>query len=175
MGGPFDADAEAHFDEVAEAFAKLTNVDRDVGVDLEKELCMTVEADDRSDALVTRRLLPRVPRCIPLAARLAPGTIGCPSFWNPIATGGASRQARRPAATARPDTVDVRCPGPVISHEGTPARDSATPDGLAPQRASQLAKRHLIERGENPVRRCRPARRRCRMSRAHGSMGSRSW
>lgn len=43
MGGPFDADAEAHFDEVAEAFAKLTNVDRDVGVDLEKELCMTVE------------------------------------------------------------------------------------------------------------------------------------
>ncbi len=67
MGGPFDADAEAHFDEVAEAFAKLTNVDRDVGVDLEKELCMTVEADDRSDALVTRRLLPRVPRCIPLA------------------------------------------------------------------------------------------------------------
>lgn len=72
MGGPFDADAEAHFDEVAEAFAKLTNVDRDVGVDLEKELCMTVEADDRSDALVTRRLLPRVPRCIPLAARLAP-------------------------------------------------------------------------------------------------------
>lgn len=56
MGGPFDADAEAHFDEVAEAFAKLTNVDRDVGVDLEKELCMTVEADDRSDALVTRRL-----------------------------------------------------------------------------------------------------------------------
>lgn len=33
MGGPFDADAEAHFDEVAEAFAKLTNVDRDVGVD----------------------------------------------------------------------------------------------------------------------------------------------
>lgn len=35
MGGPFDADAEAHFDEVAEAFAKLTNVDRDVGVDLE--------------------------------------------------------------------------------------------------------------------------------------------
>lgn len=93
MGGPFDADAEAHFDEVAEAFAKLTNVDRDVGVDLEKGLCMTVEADDRSDALVTRRLLPRVPRCIPLAARLAPGTIGCPSFWNPIATGGASRQA----------------------------------------------------------------------------------
>lgn len=76
MGGPFDADAEAHFDEVAEAFAKLTNVDRDVGVDLEKELCMTVEADDRSDALVARRLLPRVPRCIPLAARLAPGTIG---------------------------------------------------------------------------------------------------
>lgn len=59
MGGPFDADAEAHFDEVAEAFAKLTNVDRDVGVDLEKELCMTVEADDRSDALVTRRLLYR--------------------------------------------------------------------------------------------------------------------
>lgn len=70
MGGPFDADAEAHFDEVAEAFAKLTNVDRDVGVDLEKELCMTVEADDRSDALVTRRLLPRVPRCIPLARAL---------------------------------------------------------------------------------------------------------
>lgn len=67
MGGPFDADAEAHFDEVAEAFAKLTNVDRDVGVDLEKELCMTVEADDRSDALVHKAFV---------AARTAVHTAG---------------------------------------------------------------------------------------------------
>ncbi len=36
MGGPFDADAEAHFDGVARAFAKL-QCGRDVGVDLEKE------------------------------------------------------------------------------------------------------------------------------------------
>lgn len=43
MGGPFDADAEAHFDEVAEAFAKLTNVDRDV------QFVVAVPLDDAAE------------------------------------------------------------------------------------------------------------------------------
>lgn len=54
MGGPFESDAEAHFDEVAEAFADLAEVDGDVGVDLAAgrvELCMTIEAETRGDAL----------------------------------------------------------------------------------------------------------------------------
>ncbi|OBG92658.1 hypothetical protein A5697_06935 [Mycobacterium sp. E3251] len=54
MGAPFDEAAEAHFDEVAEAFAGLTDVDGDVGVHLKEgrvDLCMTVNADDRPGAL----------------------------------------------------------------------------------------------------------------------------
>lgn len=52
MGRPLDKSAEAHFDEVAEAFADLTDVDGDVGVNLEGrvDLCMTLSADDRAEA-----------------------------------------------------------------------------------------------------------------------------
>jgi len=55
FGYPFDEATEAHFDEVAEALAQLDGVDGDVGLDIEAgrvELCLTVEAKDRPEALV---------------------------------------------------------------------------------------------------------------------------
>lgn len=55
MGQPEDRDVfEAHLDDVAEAFADITDVDGDVGVDLESgrvDLCMTVTAPSLADAL----------------------------------------------------------------------------------------------------------------------------
>ncbi len=77
---------------------------------------MTVEPMTARTRSVTRRLLPRVPRCIPLAARLAPGT-----NWSPgriLRLPGASRRAL--SCGDWPGlTVDAVL-GPVISHEGTP-------------------------------------------------------
>ena len=55
MGAPFAADAEDHFDEIAAAFADLAGIDGDVGVDCgagRVELCMTLEAVDRQEALL---------------------------------------------------------------------------------------------------------------------------
>lgn len=55
MGGPFDDEMESHLDEVAEEFANLSDVDGDVGVNTESgrvDLCMTVNAADRSEALM---------------------------------------------------------------------------------------------------------------------------
>lgn len=64
MGGLFDVDVEVYFDEVVEVFVKFINVDCDVGVDLEKELCMMVEVDDCLDVFVVRCLLLCVLWCI---------------------------------------------------------------------------------------------------------------
>jgi hypothetical protein len=55
MGGPFDEATETHLDEVAEAFLTITDVDGDVGVNLKArrvELCMTLDAADRPEALL---------------------------------------------------------------------------------------------------------------------------
>lgn len=52
---PFSAEDEAHLDEVAAAFADLDGVDGDVGVDSGSgrvELCMTVQAVNRQEALL---------------------------------------------------------------------------------------------------------------------------
>lgn len=54
MGPQLDAGFETHLDDVAAAFARLTDVDGDVGADLEAgrvDLCMTLDAADRIDAL----------------------------------------------------------------------------------------------------------------------------
>ena len=54
MESPFSVEQEAHFDEVAEVLANLADVDGDVGVDAgagRVELCMTLEAADRAEAL----------------------------------------------------------------------------------------------------------------------------
>ncbi|MEE6175626.1 hypothetical protein [Mycobacterium sp. 050134] len=51
---PFDEAIEGHLDDLAEAFAGITDVDGDVGADLKAgrvDLCMTVNASDRSEAL----------------------------------------------------------------------------------------------------------------------------
>lgn len=53
-GGPFSEGAEDHFDQIAAAFTGLSDVDGDVGVDSAAgrvELCMTLEAADRQEAL----------------------------------------------------------------------------------------------------------------------------
>ncbi|CCK61151.1 Conserved protein of unknown function [Mycobacterium canettii CIPT 140070010] len=101
MGGPFDADAEAHFDEVAEAFAKLTDVDGDVGVDLEKgrvELCMTVEADNRSDALVKAFVAART------AVHTAGGATGTWDNWLPkLLESDSYRSSVTPSSLTRGD------------------------------------------------------------------------
>lgn len=55
VSGPVDEAAQDHFDEVHEAFAAIPDVDGDVGVNLAEgrvDLCMTVDADDRQDALM---------------------------------------------------------------------------------------------------------------------------
>lgn len=54
MRGPFSSDAEDHFDQVAAALMDLDGVDGDVGVDSgagRVDLCMTLEAVDRAEAL----------------------------------------------------------------------------------------------------------------------------
>jgi len=55
MGGPLNERMQAHLDDVAEAFAEITDVDGDVGVDIEAgrvDLCVTVSAEDRAKAVM---------------------------------------------------------------------------------------------------------------------------
>lgn len=55
LGKPDDQHGfEAHLDNVAEAFAELTDVDGDVGADLESgriDLCMTLQSNNPGDAV----------------------------------------------------------------------------------------------------------------------------
>jgi hypothetical protein len=54
-GQPFSEAMEEQIDVVAEALARLTDVDGDVGIDMDKgriDLCITVNADDRAQALL---------------------------------------------------------------------------------------------------------------------------
>ncbi len=69
MGGPFDADAEATFRRGCRGIRQATtNVDRDVGVDLEKGAVHDGGGHDL-DALVTAVfVVARVLRWLPLAA-----------------------------------------------------------------------------------------------------------
>lgn len=49
-----DAGTEAHLDEVADAFADITDVDGDVGMNIATgrvDLCMTVQAQNQADAI----------------------------------------------------------------------------------------------------------------------------
>lgn len=49
-----DADTESHLDDVADAFADITDVDGDVGMDVATgrvDLCMTVLAEGQADAI----------------------------------------------------------------------------------------------------------------------------
>lgn len=55
MGGPFDEEMDNHLDQIAEALAEISDVDGDVASHVKAgrvEICITVEAPDRSNAII---------------------------------------------------------------------------------------------------------------------------
>lgn len=80
LGHPFDEAVQAHLDDVAEAFSSITDVDGDVGADIEAgrvDLCMTVNAKDRPEALVKAFVAART------AVHTAGGQTGAWDGWLP--------------------------------------------------------------------------------------------